>query len=448
MNAYAYGLGTLGRDMLAATVSLYLMYYVTEILGVGGGQLAALTAIMVAMRIFDAVNDPVMGWIVDNTRTRWGKFRPWMAGGALLWAAAGVAMFTDWGLDGWALVAVFALTYLAYELAYTINDIAYWGMLPALSRDKTDRDRIGAIAPICANLGLFAVVVGIVPGTAWLAGRTGSETAGWTAAAVLVVVIMLAFHLLTLLGARERVTFDTGATSLRGLVTAITRNDQLLWTALGMTLFMTGYTTTAALALYYFRYVVGDEGRYPVFALVLGVTQIVALALFPVIARRVRRFRIHLVATVMIVAGYLAFLITGGTMAGIAAAGVLVFAGQAAIQLLLVLFVADSVEYGQWKLGRRNESVTFAVQPFVYKLSSGLSTAVVGGTLLVAGIGGNEDGVAPSGPYVAALTTSMFVLPLILVAVSYLVLRARYRLDEDTYDRIVAELRAREATDA
>lgn len=458
MTTFAYGLGTLGRDMLAAMVSLYLMFYVTEVLGIGGVQLAVITGVIVFMRVFDAVNDPVMGWIVDNTRTRWGKFKPWMSSGAILWAGTGVVMFSSWDVDGWTLVLVFTLSYLAYEIAYTINDISYWGMLPALSRSQRERDRIGALARICANLGLFAVVVGIVPGTAWLTELTGSQQSAWTWAAVFAAGTMLVFQMLPILFAREHVAVETGRTSFRELVSAIVRNDQLLWVVLGMTLFMTGYTTTAALGLYYFVYVLDDEAAYPVFAAILGVTQVVALALFPLVSRFVRRFRIHLGATILVCAGYLVFLVLGDSMAGIAAAGLLLFAGQAAVQLLMVLFIADSVEYGQWRLGRRNESITFALQPFVYKLSSGLSTGIVGVALLVAGIGDDPGASGPAtegstgaetsaSPEVTewALKTAMLVVPLVLAAASYLVIRAKYRLDEQTYSRIVADLRARES---
>ena len=119
---WGFGLGTLGRDMLAALVSLYLMFYLTEVLDISGTQLAAVTAILVVMRVFDAVNDPIMGVVVDNTRSRWGKFKPWIAVGALAWAAAGTAMFADWPVSGWAYVAVFALCYLAFEISYTVND--------------------------------------------------------------------------------------------------------------------------------------------------------------------------------------------------------------------------------------------------------------------------------------------------------------------------------------
>lgn len=437
---WGFGLGTLGRDMLANLVSLYLLYYLTDVLHISGAYLAAVTVVLVAMRVFDAVNDPAMGVVVDNTRTRWGKFRPWILVGAVLWAGAGLLMFTDLGLEGWGFIAVFTLVYLVYEIAYTINDIAYWSMLPSLTQDQKERERVGVVARICANVGMFAMVVALVPATSALEHALGSAQLAWFAVAAVVVVLMLAFQSLTLFFAREQVSPGNQQTPLRELFRVIVRNDQLMWVTLAMVAFMTGYGTTASFGLYYFKYAFGDEGVYPVFAAILGVSQITALALFPLVSRFLPRRRIHLVATAMCVAGYLVFLVSGASLALVAVAGVLLFAGQGAIQLLMVMFIADSVEYGQWKLGRRNESVTFSLQPFIYKLSNAIASGVVGATLIWSGIDVAESAadVTPSG--LGILRTAMLILPMALVTVSYLVLRAKYKIDEDTYAGIVADL--------
>ena len=444
MTALAYGLGTLGRDMVAAMIGMFLMFYLTDVLQIGGSELVAVTIIMVAMRIFDAVNDPFMGMIVDNTKTRWGKFKPWMAVGSLLWAITSVLMFSDFGVTGWGFVVVFALTYIVFEIAYTINDISYWGMLPSLTRDQKERERIGVVARICANIGLFSVVVGIVPITKMLGERAGSLQRGWFWLAVIVAAIMLILQLLPILFTREKVQVQTGSDGLKGLWRAIAGNDQLLWTTLGMTIFMTGYTTTTSLGLYYFKYVYGDEDAYSVFALILGITQLVALALFPAVSKLTSRFRIHLGATILMLIGYGIFIFAESSMAIIAVAGVLLFTGQAAVQLLMVMFIADSAEYGQWKLGRRNEAVTFALQPFVYKLSNALATGVLGMTLMIGGVTEVVDQLDAFGR--STIKVSMIVLPMILVLVSFLILRAKYKLDERTYAGIVADLREREST--
>lgn len=442
---WGFGLGTLGRDMLAALVSLYLMFYLTEVIDVSGAQLAAVTVILVVLRVFDAVNDPFMGVVVDNTRSRWGKFKPWILAGALLWGAGGLLIFADVDVDGWSYVLLFTVAYLVYEIAYTINDIAYWSMLPSLTQDQKERERIGVVARICANIGLFAMVVALVPVTAWLTDVFGSARTAWFVLAVGLVLIMLVFQSLTLILTKETVVGHRQSTPLRELFSVIARNDQLLWVTLAMVTFMFGYLITASLGLFYFKYYLQDEGAYSIFAAILGVSQISALALFPLVSKVMKRAQIHLLATAMCAAGYLVFLVSGRSMLLVGIAGVLVFAGQAAIQLLMVMFIADSVEYGEWKLGRRNESITFSLQPFIYKLSNALASAVVGITLIWSGIdvARTPDDVTDEG--LGILRLSMLGLPMVLILVSYFVLRARYKLNEEFYATVVKDLAERNA---
>lgn len=444
-NAWGFGLGTLGRDMVAALVTMFLMVYLTEVVGVSNSALAAITVALVLLRVFDAVNDPLMGLIVDNTRTRWGKFSPWIAGGALAWAGATVLMFSDWGVTGTWFVVVFVLVYLLWEIAYTVNDISYYGLLPSLSRDQSHREQIGVVARICANLGLFSLVVALVPVTEALEDALGSAQRAWFALAVAVSVIMLVFQSLTLATTRRQVGAAVPApTPLRELVRVIVRNDQLMWVSVAMVTFMTGYTITTSLGLYYFVYIYGDPGMYPVFATILGVTQIVGLLVFPLLSRILNRRRIHLVATVMCVAGYALFLPAGSSMVVIGVAGVLLFSGQAFIQLLMLLFIADSVEYGQWKLGRRNESITFSLQPFIYKASSALASGAVGLTLIVSGINEADSAADLNSAGAAVFRVAMMVVPMLLVLASWVILARGYRLDEATYTGIVADLAERE----
>ena len=444
-NVWGFGLGTLGRDMVATLVTMYLLVYLTEVVQVSDATLGAITVVLVVMRLFDAVNDPVMGYVVDNTRTRWGKFKPWIAGGALAWAGATLLMFSDWGVSGPAFVVVFVGVYLLWEVAYTINDISYYGMLPSLSRQQGERERIGVVARVCANVGVFTVVVALVPVTEALTTTLGSAQRAWFVLALAVAVLMLAFQVITLLATRQQVAAPTEQTPLRELLKVIVGNDQLLWVTLAMVAFMTGYTITTSLGLYYFTYAYGDAGMYPVFAAILGVTQIGGLLAFPLVSKRLARRRVHLLATLSCVAGYAVFLVAGSSMVVIGVAGVLLFAGQAFIQLLMMMFIADSVEYGQWKLGRRNESVTFSLQPFIYKAASALAAGAVGLTLIVSGINEAQTPAEVTDGGIAVLKVAMMVLPMLLVALSWLVLARTYRLDEATYAGIVADLRAREA---
>src|SRR5699024_7585517 len=144
-----------------------------------------------------------MGVIVDNTRSRWGKFKPWIAIGAIASALLMVALFTDFGLDDGAFVAVFAIAYVGWGITFTMNDIAYWSMLPALSKDQSMREKIGAFARICANIGAFGMVVAIVPLSHALAESTGSMRRAYFLIAVGVAVTMLVFQGIMLVLVKE-----------------------------------------------------------------------------------------------------------------------------------------------------------------------------------------------------------------------------------------------------
>ncbi len=157
---------------------------------------------------------------------------------------------------------------------------------------------------------------------------------------------------------------------------------------------MVGYTATTSFGIYYFKYIYGDENMYSVFALVLGISQILALLIFPLLSKRWKRSRLYSFDTALIVVGYLLFFFApAGNFAVIGVAGILIFIGQAMIQLLMLMFITDSVEYGEWKFGRRNDSVTFSLQPFIYKMSGALASGIVGVTLVLSGI--KTDSGAP-----------------------------------------------------
>jgi len=445
-NRYTFGIGTIGRDMLYTLISMFLIVYLTNVAGLTRAELGWVTGLLVALRVFDAVNDPVMGAVVDNTRTRWGKHKPWILLGAVTSGVATVAIFTDFGVHGGPRVVLLAVLFLVWSVTYTLNDIAYWSYVPELSSDLKERENIGAKARIFALIGVFFVVAGIVPITDALAEVAGSEQAAWFWFAVIVVAFLWAGQAVTLLGVKEPpgLVHHPERTTLRQFAHAIVRNDQLLYIALAMGLFMIGYTTTTSFGLFYFQYVYGDEGMFTVFAIVLGVSQIASLLLFPKVSARMRRKSVYRLATVLVVIGYVLFFFAPtGTMAVVGVAGVLIFVGQAAIQLLMLLFLADTVDYGHWKLGKRNDSVTFSLQPFIYKTGGAVATGIVGLTAILTGLTDRAVGDLLEGGELLGFKTAMLVLPLVCIVVGYLIFHFKYRIDEDRYAQIHAELRRR-----
>ncbi|HKM43353.1 MAG TPA: glycoside-pentoside-hexuronide (GPH):cation symporter [Limnochordia bacterium] len=444
-NTLAFGLGTVGRDMVYTMVTMYLIFYLTDILGISSAALWWINGIILLARVFDALNDPVMGVIVDNTRTKYGKFKPWITLGALASGIVTVLLFTDFGLTGRSFVVVFGILYLLWGIAYTTNDISYWSMLPSLSMDQKEREKIGSFAKICANVGLFTVVAGIIPLTTMLGERFGSMAQGYTVFTLILVVVMWIGQAITVFGVQEKKdTFKQEAgTTLKGMLRAIVDNDQLLYTAISMSLFMIGYVTTTSFGLYFFKYAYGDEGMYSIFAVILGISQIGALAVFPLFSKRFSRRSLYTAATVLVVIGYLVFFFSPMNMLFIGTAGILMFLGQAFIQILMLMFLADTVEYGQWKLGKRNESVTFSLQPFINKMGGAIASGIVGATVILSGI---NDAVTPADVTAQGLLLmkfAMLILPLLFVVAGYLVYRHRYKIDTALYQRILADLQER-----
>ena len=444
-NKYCFGLGTIGRDMFYSMESMYLLFFLTEIKNLDDNMLALVGGVLTVLRILDAFNDPITGVIIDNTHTRWGKFKPWMVIGAVVSSVCMLMMFADLPLTGGAYVAVFAVSYILWDIFYGVNDIAYWTQLPALSVDQRQRESMGAFARICANVGMYAVVVGILPVTGALTDAFGGNgQRAWLTMAAAVCVIMVGFQMVTVFGVKETRSFkEEENTSLRGMVKVLFGNDQLMWTTLSMALFMVGYCTTTSFGTYYFKYAYGDETMYSVFAGVLGISQLAALAVFPKIAARMSRKKLYSLATALVVAGYVVFFFAPMNMIPIAVAGVLLFVGQAFIQTLMLMFLADTVEYGQWKLGKRNDSITFSIQPLINKLGAAMATGVVTLTLIVSGINRAESAADVSAQGLLMMKAAMMVLPLLSIALGYVVYLKKYKIDEEMYGEIVKHLKRR-----
>jgi len=445
-NKYCFGLGTIGRDMFYTMVSMFLtQYYLIEVLDIPDSTMWWITAVIVVLRIFDAVNDPIMGVLVDNTHSRMGKFKPWIIGGAVLGAIFMILMFTDFGLTGGAFVAALAVFYLFWDITYGANDIAYWSMLPALTVNQVERENMGAFARICANIGLFAVVVGILPVTGILGDALGSAQKGWFALAVIIAVFMILNQMVTVFGVKETaVSFkQEEKTTFRDMAQVFLKNDQLRYTAIAMALFMIGYSTTTSFGTLYFKYVFRNENMYSIFAAILGVTQLTALAVFPKFSKRFTRKQLYTGATAEVVLGYIIFFLSPANMLPISIAGLLLFSGQAFIQLLMLMFLADTIEYGQWKTGKRNESVIFSSQPIINKLGAAIASGVVLATSILSGINAAQspDDVTAGG--LMLLKVSMMVLPLICIAVGYIIYRRKYRIDKAFYDEMLSDLQAR-----
>ena len=441
-NRLCFGLGTVGRDMFYAFEANTLLYFLSDVLSLPVWVFAAASLILSVMRIFDAFNDPITGLVIDNIRSPWGKFKPAILVGGLLSAVFSVLLFSGIG-EGWGFVILFGFAYLLWDITYGVNDIGYWTLLPVLSSDQKQREKIGTFARICANIGMYIVMVAWQPVTSAM----GDTPKAWFWCAVVISIVYLLGLLFPLLGVKEKrvAPEKQEATTVKQMFRALLKNDQLMWTTLAMALFMVGYCTTVNFAVYYMKYLFGNESMYVVLVAVVGVSQLGTLAVYPAIAKRMNRRQLYTLGTALVILGYLIFFVAEISIFLIAFGAVLVFVGQAFIQTLMLMFLTDTVEYGHWKLGKRNESITFSIQPLINKIGGALATGIVSLTLIFSGIkvnGGTVDAIDSGGKLIVKV--AMFAIPLLMIVAGYIVYLKKYKISEEYYAHILKELEERE----
>ena len=452
-NSWTFAIGTLGRDMVYMLVSTYFIYYLTEFVKPSAHVLGWVSGLILAARLFDAVMDIVMGSIVDNTRTRWGQFKPWICGGVVASAIMTMLLFTNLSGGETVTVVLFSLFYLLWSLSWTTNDIPYWSLMPALTLSQTEREAIGSRAKIFATIGQFTVVGTIIPmvgsGSAEespgvLVGSLGGQ-GGWSAYVLVIVLIMIAGQIVTLVGTKvPDLVVPQDKVTVREVFRAVFKNDQLMWVAIAMVTFMTGFLTTTTFGTYYFKYLYRQESMYTVFGIIMGISMIGGYLVFPLLRQRLTRRTLYTLATALIVAGYVLFYFAPHNIAIIGVAGALLFVGDAFITILMLGFISDTIDYGHWKFGKRNTAITFALQPFINKVGAALSFWIVAQTLIAAGIA--DENVSPENVSTAGqdlVKAVMMFLPLVMTLIGYGLYRWKYKIDETFHAQILTDLRQR-----
>ncbi|MBE6699394.1 MAG: sugar transporter [Ruminococcaceae bacterium] len=457
-NKICFGLGTVGRDALYSLVSMYLLVHLTDVVGFSDGGLAVIGIMLTLFGIFDAVIDPFVGAVVDSTKTKWGKFKPWILIGMIGTGILSVLMFHNIRMGETAHIVLLGVTYLLFSIFFSLNDIAYWSLMPAISKDQKVREGVGAFARICANVGMFSMVLIYLNVPSMFSFLNMSDRDVYFIFAIITALIMWAFQSVTLFGVKEdRSRLEKEErTTLKDLWRALIGNDQLMVTAVSMALFMIGYCTTTAFGTYYFKYAYGDEGMYMVFAAVLAVAQLTALSVFPLFRKKFTRKQLYTGSMISVTISYVIFFLSFEWLPLIVIAGLGLFFAQAFIQLLMLLFLADAVEYGEWKLGKRNEAASFAVQPFINQFGGAASKGIVSFTLIISGINmiandiaanpANEAEIIATMPELAVwiMKISMMILPLICILIGFFLYIKKFKIDEETYANILADLKARE----
>lgn len=473
----SYALGAVGKDMVYMLSASYVLYYFQDVLGVNA---LAMGTILLIARVFDAFNDPIMGVIVAKTKTRWGKFRPWLLIGTLTNAVILFLMFSaPPKLDGAGLVAYAAVTYILWGVTYTMMDIPYWSMIPAFTEGGKEREGLTTLARSAAGVGSAIITIVTVLAVHAIGGGKAheNEIIGFKWFSLIVAALFVLFTVLTCINVKEKSTAHMETVSIKQMFRALLQNDQAMTVTIAIVLINSSIYITSNLVLYFFKYDFGGagwDGSYTLFNTFGGGMQILSMmALYPLLRNglKLSNTKIFYICLGMSIVGYAVLLGLAFTnmknVFVLFVPGFFIFAASGLLNILTTVFLANTVDYGELKNDRRDESVIFSMQTFVVKLASGIAAFIASIALQITGISNVEDAieaaagelgitveeyaeqfeiiysdlVAPSAQ--VGLRMTMTIIPIVVLIVAILWFAKKYILTDEKVAEIAAQVKAR-----
>jgi GPH family glycoside/pentoside/hexuronide:cation symporter len=446
-----YGFGDLASCLFWQTITIYLLFFYTDVFGLA----AAAAGIMIGVsRLLDALFDVVIGMLADRTKTRWGKFRPYILWGAVPLAVSAVLAFTTPAFGGPAKVVYAYVTFIAFMFLYSTVNIPYTALLGVISGDPIERTSASSFKFIGAFTGGIIVSATALP----LAKHFGqaSVATGWQATLGIYAVAAVILFAITFAMTKERIQpIAKEKTPIKDDLKDLTKNVPWMVLFAATILFILFICIRLSVTTHYFKYFVGEQ-EVPFFGTrgfewlasaynTLGqVLALVGVMLVPWFARLVGRKRALLSLLIVALISTVVFfffepddlwLIFGFQAIGSLAGG--------PISALLWVLYADTADYSEWKTGRRATGLVFSASIMSNKLGWTIGTVVAGFILAATGFAPN---VAQNEAVRSGLKAMMSVIPFVAGVVTLAILVFFYKLDEPLMKQVKAELEERRKT--
>lgn len=442
--ALGYGVGAIGLDLSYGMFYSYLSYYLSSVLGLQEGFLLLITPLA---RIWDGINDPMMGTIVDNTRTKHGKYRPWILIGAMCNAVVLFLLFTSFGMSGLPLYIYIAVMYILWGMTNTMADIPYWSMIPSFTSEEKERNLVATVARSFSGIGqgIISILTPIICPmlSSGITDAKGYSASGFSRWAGICGIALIFFALTCVLITKETnvVYGKKKKFSLKQIFSVIKNNDQLVVFIVFAMLSNAGWYLTSSTAVYYFTDTLGDPGLQSTFQLIGTIGSVLGLLVVPVLTKWFSKRQTYTISLCTAIAGYALMLVTGPILRLnviiMDVCYILASVGVSSMFVSQTIFLADIVDYGEYKNGERNESITFSMKGFLQKMAYTIQTAVLFGGLglmnyneqLMTSVGFNETTKTGIG-------VICFGMPMFFFLASLVVFRKKFKIYGELADKV------------
>jgi GPH family glycoside/pentoside/hexuronide:cation symporter len=354
-----YGAGDMACNLVFQPIAVYLLFFYTDIYGLAP---AAASVLFLVARVWDAINDPIMGFVVDHTKSRWGKLRPYILWGALPLGILGVLCFTvpQWGNP--AKLAYAYVTYIGLGMLFTLVNVPYAALTSAMTQDTTQRTSLSAYRMIGATVGGMVAIVGLPLLAEALGGE--NQARGYQLSMVLFAVVGTALLMWTFFSTRERVTAPKAKLNLKAVSTILAQNRPLIFLSLFF-LFFLGYEAVSnSSAIFYLKYHYDREDLISLFTLALIVPMLITTAFVPALAKRLGKRKLLFIGILVNLVSPIGILLFPGNIVILFATKAVSGVGYGVMNVLAWAFVPDTVEYGQYKTGIRSEGMVYSIVGF------------------------------------------------------------------------------------
>ncbi len=385
-------------------MAMYIMFFFTDLLGI---KPAVATIIVVTASLWDAINDPIMGMIADKTRTKWGKFRPYLIFGPIPLALTTILCYIKFDLSGTAVFLYAGICYILWGMSYTVIDIPIWAISAVVSKDPIEKNKMVTLGKIGGTIGTAIVTVGSII----IINSFGGErlASAYTKTAVIIAVLSVSMIMITGFTLKERIFPDKEVISMKKNIQTITKNKPLMMLMIALLIVNLINGIRQSAQMYFVVYVWGDSSQLTNVGISLILGMVLGMAISPKIIEKIEKKKVFIAACVLgSVFSAIPFFIGGGSILFSLVFLGISFAFTGMTTIVSASMLIDSIDYSEWKLGFRGEGLVFSMNTFLTKLSGTIAKSILGIGLVLMNY---TEGQAVTTTTVRGFSAMMYLVP-------------------------------------